>query len=479
MKHLMKVTFTVFLTISFGLISAQQRRAENPVLNSLKDEKDPSVLKNKLSQLEKTGSEENLTLLLRYYYSVENNAKADSLLQVVVTKYPSGNQALIQFQNTVYTLRGGKAQEDYYVANQHKFPSANLDYVYYSIANAYATEGNVPKMKEYGNMVKDTYFRSATIRLNGRALMAKDVHAAEAYVRPEIERLLAMGIPAAPSADQGNQPNENRASYLEFMDLYSGILIKTGKYDEALTYAKEAYDYAKSNNDLQKGNYALLLSKNGKHQEALPVLEDLIASGKGSGDLKLALKQSYEKLNPGKDATAYIAKIEQGMQSKIESEVSKMLVKEAAPHFTVTDVNGNTVSLGDFAGKTIVLDFWATWCGPCVKSFPAMQMAVDKYKDNPNVKFLFIHTWERVADPLADAKGYLSSNKYNLDLYMDMKDAKTKTNPAVSAFGVKGIPAKFVVDGKGNIRFKMMGFSGGDDAAVAELSAMIEIAIKS
>ncbi|SMC56682.1 hypothetical protein [Pedobacter nyackensis] len=62
---------------------------------------------------------------------------------------------------------------------------------------------------------------------------------------------------------------------------------------------------------------------------------------------------------------------------------------------------------------------------------------------------------------------------------MDLKDATTEKNPAVSLFGVAGIPAKFVIDGSGHIRFKMSGFGGTNDSAVAELSAMIELSRKS
>ena len=96
----------------------------------------------------------------------------------------------------------------------------------------------------------------------------------------------------------------------------------------------------------------------------------------------------------------------------------------------------------------------------------------------PGLLFLFIHTWEHSQTPQKDAMQYLADSKFNLPLYMDVKNPITKVNAAVTAFGVKGIPAKFVIDGKGKIRFKMMGFSGGDDAAVAELSAMIEAAKK-
>jgi len=123
----------------------------------------------------------------------------------------------------------------------------------------------------------------------------------------------------------------------------------------------------------------------------------------------------------------------------------------------------------------VILDFWATWCGPCKRSFPAMQMAVNKFKDNPNVQFLFIHTWEKgEADATAAAKKYIDDNKYSFQVLMDLKD-ETGSNKVVEGFGISGIPTKFILDKNGNIRFRITGFSGGDDAAVAELSAMIDM----
>jgi peroxiredoxin len=104
-----------------------------------------------------------------------------------------------------------------------------------------------------------------------------------------------------------------------------------------------------------------------------------------------------------------------------------------------------------------------------------MQMAVDKYKSDPDVKFLFIHTWERTATPAADAKAYLDSMKYNFQVLMDTKDTETKTNKAVDSYHVTSIPAKFVIDKEGNIRFKLKGFNGSKEAAVDEIFMMIEM----
>jgi peroxiredoxin len=61
---------------------------------------------------------------------------------------------------------------------------------------------------------------------------------------------------------------------------------------------------------------------------------------------------------------------------------------------------------------------------------------------------------------------------------MDLKDATSGENAVVKSYGVEGIPAKFVIDKNGKIRFSFSGFAGGDDAAVEELAAMIEMAQK-
>jgi peroxiredoxin len=103
---------------------------------------------------------------------------------------------------------------------------------------------------------------------------------------------------------------------------------------------------------------------------------------------------------------------------------------------------------------------------------PAMNKTLAKYKDNENVKFLFVDTWETVENKLQNAKDFMKNKNFPFYVLMD------NDNKMVADFKVSGIPTKFVIDKEGKIRFKSIGFSGNDDALVDELTTMIELAGK-
>jgi peroxiredoxin len=95
---------------------------------------------------------------------------------------------------------------------------------------------------------------------------------------------------------------------------------------------------------------------------------------------------------------------------------------------------------------------------------------VAKYKDNPEVKFIFVDTWENGEDKKKGAQDFITANKYSFDVLMD------NDNKVVEQFKVEGIPTKFVIDKNGTIRFKSVGFGGSEDKLMDELTAMIDMA---
>lgn len=147
-----------------------------------------------------------------------------------------------------------------------------------------------------------------------------------------------------------------------------------------------------------------------------------------------------------------------------------------SPDFVLKDLDGKPVSLADFRGKTLVIDFWATWCNYCRISFPYAQLIIEKYKNDPNVKFLFIDTREKKDNYLELINKLLSENRYTFKVVVDEKDDDGIQHKIYKAFGCKGVPTKIIVDGKGIIRYKILGFYENipTDIEIKNVSALID-----
>jgi thiol-disulfide isomerase/thioredoxin len=153
------------------------------------------------------------------------------------------------------------------------------------------------------------------------------------------------------------------------------------------------------------------------------------------------------------------------------------MMAKNAPDFRLVNLEGTEVSFASLKGKVVIVDFWATWCGPCIASFPSMQKMVQKYKNDPNVAFIFIDTWENVPNRKKLVEDFVSKNKYTFNvLYDKLIEEGSSDFAVVKDYEVEGIPTKFVVDGTGQIRFKSIGWSGNEFAFMQELSLMIEMA---
>lgn len=116
-----------------------------------------------------------------------------------------------------------------------------------------------------------------------------------------------------------------------------------------------------------------------------------------------------------------------------------------APDFEVPDMNGKMVRLSDFKGKTVFLDFWASWCEPCRREHRKILEAYNQFKDK---NFTIISV---ALDPPADRKYLLEAIKEDSMVWTNLADPKIDRNHAARVYGVKAIPQNYLIDSTGMI----------------------------
>lgn len=134
------------------------------------------------------------------------------------------------------------------------------------------------------------------------------------------------------------------------------------------------------------------------------------------------------------------------------------LVNEPIPRFEMTDVHGNTLTSEGLKGKVVLIDFWATWCGPCVAATPMVQALHEKYGDKGLV-VIGANLWEtdennQPAISPDKAAAYAKEHNYTFTF--------TYGNEALAQeVGITGIPTMLVVDTRGIVRKVVVGYGPG------------------
>lgn len=165
------------------------------------------------------------------------------------------------------------------------------------------------------------------------------------------------------------------------------------------------------------------------------------------GDTKKGLpmlemvQQDFPNTEPAKKAERIIETVKSQEQAE---EIQRSLADGTKfPDFSVTDLSGKQLSIANYKGKVVLLDFWATWCTPCVQELPNVIKAYKQYHPQG---------FEVIGISLDQQKGKLTTFLRDKDMtWPQYFDGKGWQNDLAVKYGIRSIPATFLLDGEGKI----------------------------
>lgn len=127
--------------------------------------------------------------------------------------------------------------------------------------------------------------------------------------------------------------------------------------------------------------------------------------------------------------------------NKADSSESSTENKNLAPNFTVYDLEGNEVNLTDLFGKPIIVNFWASWCGPCKMEMPDFNEAYANYKDE--IEFLMVNMTDGSRETVEKASSFIEESGYSFPVYYD-----TEYSAAIT-YSVSSLPTTYFINAEG------------------------------
>jgi len=332
-----------------------------------------------------------------------------------------------------------------YYASKQKRDSALY---YLSQLNGEFTPYTPEKVKEWAEVLyRSNVALDTALRLAKQALVLADT-----FPTGVIRYFPETGhIPSYVSREQRKAVTDKASANAKV--LIGLIRMKQDFPEEALANVEEALSLSKDAETLM--NAGDFYRETGLYEKAfnsykaimLDTPEDTLALSK--------MKSSFLAFN--NDANAWekqMGELTAHWKKEMEAKLKKEMINTPSPDFvsSLVDLKGNPLTAEFVKDKILVVDFWATWCVPCMHEMPYIQKAYEKYKDRKDVLFMVVNSGSN--NTLADAQNWWGNKRYDFPVFYN------KDRAVGEKFGFNVIPATYIIDKKGNIRFKTIGFEG-------------------
>lgn len=237
---------------------------------------------------------------------------------------------------------------------------------------------------------------------------------------------------AALEAGLQRQPDNPSLSCYVYPAL-ARLYIKTGRegdVDHLINQFKSVMDL-----DYDRDYFALtdMLEMMDRNEEVLQLFKEREEKNPKDRGVLRKLAEIFQKLGNTDEAKEY--------QQKAQPVIAR--VGKPMPAFTATDLDGNPISLRDYRGKVVLLDFWAVWCGPCITEMPNIKQVYNKYKDKGfDIIGISLDTDEK------RLRDYLKENDI---AWRQVFSGKGWQSPVSQQYGIRGIPAPWLIAKDGTL----------------------------
>jgi thiol-disulfide isomerase/thioredoxin len=401
---------------------------------------------------EKKNTEEYLMVASRLYGQLKMDDKVKQIENQLATKYPNGELEKNKF---IRDFAQHPEKTEHYILERFELYTTKFNdnsekskvLFYASLLKIYLTQKDIQKLDKYENLLVNKeaaagLYNNFAWDLSGQDLVtpSKDIEYAEKISKRSLDIISKM-------QKESSFPEDLQGTYNMYADTYALILYKQNKFEEAFQYQDKINQLGGLDTG-GKERYAGMMEKVKGPEVTKKYIETELASGIDSRVLLAQLEEIYKKSNLSLAEFNTIKEKAVGVaNAKNNAALVEKYGSTQAIDFSLKNLEGKEVKLSDYKGKVVVLDFWATWCGPCKASFPGMQELVTKYKGK-DVEFLFVNTWERGKENSETVKkvgAFINDKKYSFNVVFDFDDTIT------AKYKVGGIPTKILIDKNGTI----------------------------
>lgn len=427
-------------------------------------------------------NEGNLNKVTMGYLILSQNQKVDSIRQVVINEFPNKkigiayrlNNLLREQDSTAVVAKIGELLSLKTADNEVAYGSA-----YEYLFSYYVRHGDSVQARRYLPLItrweQDPYkwraYNEYVQLLSDHKLMLQDASKLNLYLLDSVAVYPVSLIRYFPETGYLVAHDPAKADKLTVVK--AELMANQGLISAQLNQPEAARKwFAKSVPTLQSAALLRALALQYQHwndpASAIPLLEAAYRHAPFDPAIRQLLDSALIKTgldNPA-ERQVYFSKLDKQWKQGYYQEFQKIIGNTPFPDdISLVDMDKKTLLKAEFKDKIVIIDFWATWCKPCIASFPYLHQVYKKYANDPQVKFVVLNSGS--GNSWDDAYKWVQGNpEFDFPFYYN-QDKKLS-----SKLEITSIPTTLILDKKGNIRFRKVGFES--EKLLQSLDAMIE-----